>query len=653
MSKYNVYMCQVNNTYGDNVFLPYAAGIIVAYNKAIRHINENFNFKKILYLRNEVNKVIESLENPRVFGFSCYVWNYEYCRELAKRVKSAYPECTIVFGGPQVPDLSDEFFKENPYVDILIHGEGEKVFSEIFNNIINNNLDYTNVNNISINVNGEAVVTSESLGTLDLNTIPSPYLDGTFDEILQDGYSFTASLETNRGCPYSCSYCDWGSPKTKKRKLREFDMSRIEQEIEWFGKNKIELIFCCDSNFGILPRDYEIINKLIEVKKKYGYPQKFRATYAKNSDIKIFEMTKVLNEFGMCKGATLSFQSMNDKTLDAVKRLNIKVSDFSTLMKKYTEKNIPTYTEIIQALPEETYDTFCDGIDTLIKSGQHTSINIYNCEVLPNAEMGSKEYQEKYGIKTVKIPVFLAHSTPLSDDITEYTEIVIETNSMSLEDWKRACLFSWAVQCFHCLSLTQYIAIYLYTNYQISYRNFYNEIIKYAMDNPHTIIGEQLRIVNGIINKVIDGGSWDLTIEKFGKISWPLEEGTFLNIVCNKDKFYKEINNFVNLFLTKSSIDENDQVINQLINYQSMIIFAPFDSNDDFEKFDYDFKEYFYNLFDGSNSILNKKSCMIKVGKNNKYANNLEGYAQEVIWYGRKGGKFTYSDKDLIINYLN
>ena len=74
-----------------------------------------------------------------------------------------------------------------------------------------------------------------------------------------------ASWETNRGCPFSCTYCDWGSATNSK--VARMHLDRVYAELEWFAKHKIEFIFCCDANFGMLPRDYEIVLKAVELKK--------------------------------------------------------------------------------------------------------------------------------------------------------------------------------------------------------------------------------------------------------------------------------------------------------------------------------------------------------------------------------------------------
>ena len=101
----------------------------------------------------------------------------------------------------------------------------------------------------------------------DITVLPSPYLTGVFDETMKENPNerWLASWETNRGCPFSCAYCDWGSAIASK--VSRMDMDKLEKELMWFAKNKIEFIYVCDANFGMLPRDMEISKKAIEIKK--------------------------------------------------------------------------------------------------------------------------------------------------------------------------------------------------------------------------------------------------------------------------------------------------------------------------------------------------------------------------------------------------
>ena len=49
---------------------------------------------------------------------------------------------------------------------------------------------------------------------MDLGIYPSPYTTGEFDHWV-DG-KFYLPIETNRGCPYGCTFCDWGAATLAK-----------------------------------------------------------------------------------------------------------------------------------------------------------------------------------------------------------------------------------------------------------------------------------------------------------------------------------------------------------------------------------------------------------------------------------------------------
>ena len=51
----------------------------------------------------------------------------------------------------------------------------------------------------------------------DLNEIPSPYLNGMLDEFFEDRWM--PVLETNRSCPYRCTFCAWGIGTQKLKKF--------------------------------------------------------------------------------------------------------------------------------------------------------------------------------------------------------------------------------------------------------------------------------------------------------------------------------------------------------------------------------------------------------------------------------------------------
>ena len=117
-----------------------------------------------------------------------------------------------------------------------------------------------NTNEVSgiswLNKFGKYKSNSEFIRIRELECIPSPYLSGIFDRLIETypKNEWLILWETNRGCPFKCTFCDWGSATASK--VNKFDLERLKLEIDWFSKNKIEFIFCCDANFGILKKRY-------------------------------------------------------------------------------------------------------------------------------------------------------------------------------------------------------------------------------------------------------------------------------------------------------------------------------------------------------------------------------------------------------------
>lgn len=627
--KKNIYMYQPNYFYGKDAYLPYAAGVLAAYAWSDDNIKEEYALRKLGYARENIQSVVNGLNKPYLCAFSCYTWNYEYNKMLACAIKKAFPSCKIVFGGHQIAPGYNVDSEE--FVDIFIYDEGEVAFKGLLLalchdgdlNIVTN-IRYKTSSGIWINTRREIVTETD---------FPSPYLMGLFDDMLDGSpLSFTPTLETNRGCPFSCMYCDWGIYKSK---LRQFPIDKVKAEIDWFSGHKIDLIFGADSNFGIFERDEEIIDYMIYKKRTTGYPKKFRVSYTKNTGERVFRINQKLNLEGMCKGATLSFQSMNKQTLEAIGRKNVPLKYFSELMEMYNAENIPTYSEIIMGLPEETYSSFCDGIDLLLESGQHTSVNIYLCELLPNSAMAKQDYMEKYKIRIADTILNQYHCWPSSDDVVEHSKIVTATSSLSFEEYKKMYYYSLVIQTFHCLGLTRYIAVYLHYECKHRYQDFYQKLLEWFIERNDTVAGYSFEKIAKVFEEFIDGNKpLAYTDQRFGNTVWPLDEAWYLEVLYNIDNFYKELGKFLD---EKYTGFMSETVSRQLLEYQEKIMYTP-GMEEKEVVLNYDFYTYFRKIFSGEYNKLNQGLFRYKT----KFGNNIDTwdkFATEIVWYGRKGGK--------------
>lgn len=397
--------------------------------------------------------------------------------------------------------------------------------------------------------------------------------------------NFFANGVLVHNCPYTCTFCDWGSATMNK--VRQFSSERITSEYQWFASHNIDLLYNCDANYGLFPRDVDLTQALVACKQQHGLPTKFRAAYAKNSNQRVFEIARLLNTEGMCKGVTLSFQSIDSHTLGLIKRQNMAVNNFAELMKLYRDALIPTYTELILGLPGETYDSFANGINTLLEAGQHEGLNIYHAMLLSNSEMSKPEYIAQHGIKSVRTELLLLHGTREVNDLAEFYDIVVETATLPRADWIRASLFAYVVQAFHCLNLTREVAEAAHAR-GISYREFYERLIQFA-SRGSSKLSEELEAVAELLRSAsLTGSSFDFADRSFGNLMWPVEEILFLRLLRSRDLWIDDLARFVKYWL---------QLDGDFITAQLASTRHPSDDGFDWPTF-----------------------------------------AREVVWYGRKGG---------------
>lgn len=628
----NVYFVQVGFEFDGSVYLPYGVGTIIAYCKENENIKRKYSFPDIIYQREKLCDALAKMNCPSVVGFSCSVWNMEYNKALAKKVKEKYPDCFIVFGGHSVAESTCQLLDES-YIDCLVFGEGEETFCDLLCNLSEG--DLSGVNNIAYR-NKNGVVKTERSCPQSIENYPSPYLTGVFNDLIKKnkGAEFLGVLETNRGCPYSCSYCDWCSDK----KLRFFPMEKILREIEWLSENKIGYCFGADSNFGMFERDYDIALALVEAKKKTGYPEVFRPCYEKNSDERVFRICSLLNSVGMDKGATMAYQTLSKEALQNIGRKNLTMEHFSSLMRKYTEAGIPTYSELILGLPGETKESFCKGICTLFENGQHNSLSVYHCEILPNAELAQPEYVEKHKIEIIKVSFNHIHSAPKeNEEVKEYSYLVRSTSTMNRDDWVYANLFSVCIQCFHSLGLLRFFAMYLYREKGITYYEFYTKLLEFILSSN----GRLGTMWKGFKEKYENSlaGDWNYYNRDFGNVTWFFEEGAFLEIVHNYDLYFEELRDFLSQF--------SDDVSEELLKYQKAVVRKPFETAYK-ENFEYNFSEYFGSLLKGDNTELKNEETTLGICPKSIYTDSAE-FAKEVVWFGRRRGSTVYGATELSI----
>ena len=457
--------------------------------------------------------------------FSVYVWNKNISIEIAKELKKIDQNKFIVFGGPSAPDNAEDFLRKNDFIDCIVHQEGERTITAVLDNYPNDN--WRNVPGVSsINSKGE-FVTNKCLPKMrDITVLPSPYLEGTFDRLMKENPNerWLARWETKRGCPFSCTYCDWGSATASK--VSRMDMDKLGKELLWFAKNKVEFIYVCDANFGMLPRDMEISKMAIEMKKKYGYPHVLSVQTTKNARERSYEIQKLLYEGGMHKSVNMAMQSMNLTALKEIKRDNISLNDYKVLQKRFISDGIPTYSDLIIGLPGDTFESFKSSVNELISIGQHYRVQFNNLSILPNAEMAKPDYIERNEILTTEIPIVNMHGSledEPEDGIKESQEMVISTKDMPKEDWIKTRTFATLAEFYYFNKILQIPIILINKLTKIKFSDIFQFLYSIRDNKNFPVISKVNQIFENHSKGITTGGTEFIYSEKWHNIYWPPE----------------------------------------------------------------------------------------------------------------------------------
>ena len=550
-------------------FLPYSVGCLWAYANGFDEISQNYMLDKVIWKRESIDELATELAHSDVVAFSSYIWNRNYNYELAREIKHKNTAVKIAFGGPEPAVTDSEFFNKHPYIDFVIKKEGEVIFKELLLSLLLDTVPQPP--GLLINSNGSIIDTGDGERILDLEMLPSPYLTGFFDNIItgNPGVTWNATIETNRGCPYACTFCDWGS--LTYNKVRQFPMDRVLQELNWIGQH-CELLYVADANFGMfVERDQQIVDQIINISNKYQVTKYFYTSWAKNQRNEVFELIKKLTTGSSTlspNGLTVSVQSMDPGVLKIIKRTNLKQHKIQEIFDLAQANQIPVYTEVILGLPGDSLESFKRTVFSLISSNNHHGIEIIQCQVLENAELNLLQ-RRLYKIKTAPVYDYMSRcEDTVNPTAVESIEIVTETSTMSNADMLTAQVWSSFMHLFHMFGFSTQVAKYLHKAHSIPYSEFYQDLYQFVKQDNY---------LRGRLNDIHQHyDSW----MTHGYLKNPLCDSlsqtgvnliTALTLLVHLDRRVEHVLDLVDEFVTKNY--QLDPVLkSQLIEYQKNCI---------------------------------------------------------------------------------
>jgi radical SAM superfamily enzyme YgiQ (UPF0313 family) len=382
---------------------------------------------------------------PDVLMLSNYCWNEALSIHLAKLAKRIRPDTLVVLGGPNIslePERQKEYLAALPDIDLYVLGEGDFLATEVVRQFLDSGK--------SIRTLGEREIPSSLYRRPDstvhrtepwdrhrnVDEVPSPWLTGILDEFF-DG-KLAPIIETNRGCPFTCTFCCQGT--NWYTKVHYFGIERLREEIFYIARRIKELspymrtLRIADSNYGMFERDAEISSFIGETQRDYGWPGYIDATTGKNRPDRIIKSIEKVN------GAMLMYQavqSLDETVLRNVKRSTIKMEAYEQLRVYMRGRGLRSNTDLILGLPGETFQSHMNGIHQLLDAGLNQVTN-FQLMMLKGTELETLESREIFRFQSAFRILPKNFGVYGGEKVFDVEEIVCATDTLPFEDYIKA-----------------------------------------------------------------------------------------------------------------------------------------------------------------------------------------------------------------------
>jgi len=586
MRRRRVLISEPNAAGEQYAFLPYMWAILKTHWERHGSDRTAFDWLDPLYNRDSVAAElgIHAGAPPDVLGLSCYTWNWDLQCEIARWAKQRNPSCLVVAGGPD-PDYKDpEYFRRHPYIDVIVVKDGEIPFTRILDTLLADDRDLGRIPGLYLPRGSESpraasdsmphrfTGAAEVLKSFDY----SPYLEqSAFYERIskaRGGGRLNATWETNRGCPYGCSFCDWGSATLSK--VRRFDMARVEAEADWLGRMGINFVFLADANFGILPRDVEIADHLAAARAKYGYPKFLYYSAAKNNPERTVEIARRTFAAKLTNFHILAVQHTDPEVLRATERSNIPSEKYRDVVATLLALDIPSEVQLILGIPGDTPEKWKACLGEIMDWGVHDNYTTFPYSLLPNAPASEPHFRDKWRMETVDrwltAPV-VRRSRSAVEGFAK-SRVVVACRSYSRGEWRDMSTYAAFIKAYHNRALTRLPAVYLRFCHDVAYRDFYGAVIDGFCAREAPVAALYARVQEHYERFLLDPDASDeMELEDLPDFPFYVDASRwlFVKTCLNLDAFYGALADFLTVRYPQA------QALRSAIEYQRSLVILP------------------------------------------------------------------------------
>lgn len=191
----------------------------------------------------------------------------------------------------------------------------------------------------------------EAKGFVDLAESPPPRWD-SIANLLPGNYR-TGAVQTNRGCPHTCEFCNvW---LTSGRAIRTKPVHQVIEEVVALERLGMKRVFFSSDNFiGNRKHAKEVLRALIPVNSSFRHPLAFTAEITVNADKEMLQLMALAN----FTSAIIGIESSNlDSLKETRKRQNTGV-DLAEQCRNIASHGIAIYGSMIVGFDNDTSSVF-------------------------------------------------------------------------------------------------------------------------------------------------------------------------------------------------------------------------------------------------------------------------------------------------------
>lgn len=389
-------------------------------------------------------RLLEAIKTdpPDVLMLSNYVWNEALSHYCLKVAKALNPNILTVLGGPNIslePERQLAYLNRYSFIDVYALGEGDFLAHAIVRTFMDAGKSVRRLGAIGLassvfrNPEGQAAIDETKPRHKQVEDIPSPWLTGIQDEFF-DG-KLAPMIETNRGCPFTCTFCVQGTKFYSK--IHNFSIDRIKEEITYIAKRirshspNMGTLRIADSNYGMYERDIEISGHIGQMQRDHAWPTFIDATTGKNKPERII---KSLEKVGGALVLYQAVQSLDEEVLRKVKRSTIKLEAYKVLEVHMRGRGLRSVSDLILGLPGESLTSHLRALHQLLDSNIHQMHN-FQAMMLKGAELESLESRKMFKFDTRFRVLPKNYGVYNGEKVFDVEEIIVATDTLPFEDY--------------------------------------------------------------------------------------------------------------------------------------------------------------------------------------------------------------------------